>query len=425
MIKKLIFAILLCVGLNAAAQEFSDEVTVISVDGDYLTVESTATAKDKKKARELAEHSVFNALMHSGFPELKSGMPMVAAKRPDYDYRLYSESRYISYIKGEIKNIEAKKINNMQRATVRLTISLKAFKKDLERNNIALNPVWQDSKASAPTAALNPTIVVVPYMDNGGDFEDMRAKLQSSMLMKYVVDAVGSEFSKRGYKTRDFISKLQNSKTNDILNHGTQTDARTMVVQNLPGDIAVYVSATIRSDGAGNNACSVAIKTIETQTEGDLGKASYDSGYYGLSDSIALAKYSLGKVTNEFFNNMQNSFEKMVSNGREVIIDFTLSESVTDWDFDSDSPATGNIFKDTLDEWLRGKAHRSVYDTDINTDKYIHATINVPLWDMEKNRSYTLSNFGSELRRFLKAELGADYKASVTAMGQKINIIIE
>lgn len=49
MIRKAILAILMCVGLTAAAQEFSDEIVVLSVDGDYITVESTATAKDKKK----------------------------------------------------------------------------------------------------------------------------------------------------------------------------------------------------------------------------------------------------------------------------------------------------------------------------------------------------------------------------------------
>ncbi|MDE7025008.1 MAG: hypothetical protein K2O88_03905 [Paramuribaculum sp.] len=424
MIRKAILAILMCVGLTAAAQEFSDEIVVLSVDGDYITVESTATAKDKKKARELAEHSVFNALMHSGFPELKSGTPMVANKRPDYDYRLFSESRYISYISGEIKNLDAKKINNMQRAKVRFTVSLKAFKKDLERNNIALNPTWQDSKAVKATAALNPTIVVVPYVPEGGDFEIMRSKVQCSNMMRHIVNAVAAEFSKRGYKTRDFVAMLENSKTNDVLNHGTQTDARTMIVQQLPGDIVVSVDANIDCIGGGYS-CDIVLKAIEKQTAGNLASATYESGRFLKADSTALANYALDKVSDAFFSGLTCAFEDMVKKGREVVIDMTLAESVSDWDFDQDAPATGNFFKDALDEWLRGKSHQGVYEMGANTDKYIHATLNLPLWDMEKNRSYSLSNFGSELRRFFKTEIGSDYKASVTAMGQKINIVIE
>ena len=37
-----------------------------------------------------------------------------------------------------------------------------------------------------------------------------------------------------------------------------------------------------------------------------------------------------------------------------------------------------------------------------NTDKYIHMTLNIPLWNVERGRSYTLSNFSSDLKKFLK-----------------------
>lgn len=98
---------------------------------------------------------------------------------------------------------------------------------------------------------------------------------------------------------------------------------------------------------------------------------------------------------------------------------------VDDWDFDQDSPSTGDNFKDVLDEWLRSHAQNSVYDMSNNTDKYIHMTVNIPLWNVERGRSYTLSNFSSDLKKFLKTQLGDGYKASVTAQGQKLEIMIQ
>ena len=57
---------------------------------------------------------------------------------------------------------------------------------------------------------------------------------------------------------------------------------------------------------------------------------------------------------------------------------------------------------------------------------FLHcAEINVPLWDAEKNRSYTLSNFGGDFRKFLRTQLGDEYKPKVTSMGQKILVIVE
>ena len=49
----------------------------------------------------------------------------------------------------------------------------------------------------------------------------------------------------------------------------------------------------------------------------------------------------------------------------------------------------------------------------------------MPLWNAARNRTYTLSNFGSDLRKFFKQHLGEDYKANVTAMGQSMTVIIE
>ena len=46
-------------------------------------------------------------------------------------------------------------------------------------------------------------------------------------------------------------------------------------------------------------------------------------------------------------------------------------------------------------------------------------------WDQEKNRSFTLSNFGSNFRKFLKSHLGEDYKPKIASMGQKMLITIE
>ena len=115
----------------------------------------------------------------------------------------------------------------------------------------------------------------------------------------------------------------------------------------------------------------------------------------------------------------------MINKGREVRLDINLSETVSDWDFEQDAPASGEYFKDALDEWLRENAFHGAYDMSRNTENYINVRINVPLWNTERNRSYTLSNFGSDLRKFFRKHLGEDYKASVKAMGQSIIVTIE
>lgn len=292
---------------------------------------------------------------------------------------------------------------------------------------MSLNPGWSDAKAVKATAALNPTIVIIPYITSkdGSGFEAMRKIVENSRTTRYAIDQLSGEFQRHGYKTRDFIGQLQNAKTSNILRMGSQTDDATMIVQQLPGDIIVTTEIDIRTDANRNSECTLTLRAEEKQTNGKLATSAFSSGKYMTTDSMKLADYAIKQIQGEFFDKLQASFEEMIKKGREVFIEINLSQAITDWDFEQDAPATGDYFKDALDDWLREHAFQGVYDMSNSTDKYINIRLNIPLWNMERNRSYTLSNFSSDVRKFFKAQLGDDYTASIVAMGQKLAITIE
>lgn len=420
-----LLGMILCV--NLYAQNYSNEVTLVHQDENSVTVRATATAAKKKDAAVLATKSAFYTLFHAGVPGVKGGVPMMAAEKKDFDYRFFSESRYISYIGGEVDTKDDEKIAGQYRVTVQVNIKLKSLCAELERNKLALNPGWSDAKAVNATAALSPTIVVVPYMTaaDGYDFDSMRKKVEASRLSRYVIDRISEEFRNNGYKTRDFISQLQNSKTSTLLRADAQTDEATMIVQQLPGDIVVTAEVQFNTDANRNSECTLNLRAVEKQTAGKLAIVPFTSGQYMTTDSMQLANHAIKKIRADFFKQLQSSFEDMIKQGREVFVEINLSQSVDGWDFEQDSPATGDYFKDTLDEWLREHAFQGVYDMSNSTDKFVNIRLNIPLWNLEKNRSYTLSNFGSDMRKFFKAQLGDDYKAVVTSMGQKLLITIE
>lgn len=416
--------VVLCAGLRA--QNYSTNVTLVEEDGNTATFEVTAIAAKKKEASELAAKSAFNALFHSGVTGLKNGVPMVSVERKDYDYRFFNESRYINYLSGDINMIDDDKVGGRSRVKVRVTVQLKPLMADLERNKVALSPGWSDAKAVNATAALNPTIVVVPYVRSSeADFDAMRNEINARPSLKAVIDKLTGMFGKHGYKTRDFITQLQNSKVNQILTLGTQSDEKSKIAQMIPGDIVVTVDVVVNNDGSKKSDCQVSIKAVENQTNGNLAAAAYTSGQYMTTDTVLLADYALKKISKEFFTNLQTAFEDIVKKGHEIVIDLTLSEAVTDWDFDQEAPNGSDYFKETLDEWLRSHSFQGVYDMNNSTDKYIHATVNIPLWNMEKNRSYSISNFASDMKKFFREQLGDSYRATVTALGQKLVVTIE
>lgn len=415
-------------GVTAAghAQNYSTDVSLVSLSGNTATLLSSATAEKKKEAEQLALKSAIYAVLADGVEGLKDGTPMVTDLHKDYLYRLMNEKRYVNFIVGVPTTVSTQKVAGMQRATVQVAVNLKALRDEAERNKMTLSPNWADGKKAVATASLNPMIVIVPYVDasRGYSFEAMRDAYESDNLTRYVIDQVAGAFQKNGYKTYDFINILEDSKLNDILRQGAQTDDATMIVQQIPGDIIVTAEVDVNSAG-GISDLSLHLRAFEKQTSGRLATQSFGSGKLHTTDYQMLANHAVGKIQKDFFDQLSASFNDMVKKGREVTIDLNLSESVDDWDFEQDSPATGVYFKDALDDWLRENSVNQVYDMSRSTDKYVRISVNVPLWDMERNRPFTLNNFGGQLRGFFRKQLGDMYKANVTSMGQKMVVTIE
>ncbi len=422
----ILFLIGLVLCIPADAQNFSDNVSLESQEGDVVAIKASATHEKKKEAEILAMKSAFNALLHSGVEGLHNGQPMIVGDCKQYDYRFFHENRYIQYMSQEPRKLNNDKIKGNNLTTVVVYINTKGLKAELLRNKLPLSPAWADAKAVNATASLNPTIVVVPNTtaETGYSFEAMRTIIENDPVQRYAIDRVAEEFQKNGFKTRDFVTQLQNAKTSNFLREGTQTDDASMLVSQLPGDIVVTVDCVVETLNSGTSAAMLNISAVEKQTAGRLATKTFESGQYHTTEHNRLADYAVKKISKDFFSQLQDSFDAMVKKGREVSMELALAENV-DWDFDSDAPASGEFFKDALEEWLRENSFQSNYSMNSSTDKYIALSVNVPLWDQEKNRSFTLSNFGSNFRKFLKSHLGEDYKPKIASMGQKMLITIE
>ena len=164
MMRKVFAAILfLLVSTVAVAQNFSTDAKVVAQDGNTVTVRASGTAEKKKDAQQQAIKSAFHTLFHVGVGGVKDGTPMMAVERKDYDYRFYSESRFVNFITTEVKNVEDHKVGKNVRVTVQFTIDLKSLIADIQLNKIPVSPSWGVAdRQTASTTALKPTTVIVP-----------------------------------------------------------------------------------------------------------------------------------------------------------------------------------------------------------------------------------------------------------------------
>lgn len=244
-------------------------------------------------------------------------------------------------------------------------------------------------------------------------------------MLSYAVSKMTSEFSSRGYKTKDFLAQLKRAKRNDVLTAGTQSDAVTKMIQNMGADIIVTAKVMTTTDTRRQSEVSLELTATEFQTAGNLASATFQSGKYVTTDTIKLTDYALKKGKDEFFTKLQASFNDIVKNGREMAIQMVLAKSITDWDFDQPLPDGSASFKTVLEDWLQVHALNGVYDMSRSNDKVIDMSVQVPIWDEAQGRAYTISRFSTELKNFLDEKLGGEYVASVVTMGQGLTVTIK
>ena len=416
------FMFLLGIFLSATlyGQNYSSEVVFLQQQGNTLTVRALGISEKKKEAANMALKSAFYTLFYTGVDGVNKGNPMVSTAKPDYDRRFFDENRYSVFVKDYTVTEGPEKQGKQYRCTVEMTILFDALQKDLNRNKVQTN---LGMAVGTPNSQVSlPTVTVVPYTRED---EDIRAILDHNKMLSYAVSKMTSEFSSRGYKTKDFLAQLKRAKRNDVLTAGTQSDAVTKMIQNMGADIIVTAKVMTTTDTRRQSEVSLELTATEFQTAGNLASATFQSGKYVTTDTIKLTDYALKKVKDEFFTKLQASFNDIVKNGREMAIQMVLAKSITDWDFDQPLPDGSASFKTVLEDWLQVHALNGVYDMSRSNDKVIDMSVQVPIWDEAQGRAYTISRFSTELKNFLDEKLGGEYVASVVTMGQGLTVTIK
>ncbi len=414
----------LILSLQLFAQNYSADVELLSQAGSDATFRTTAADPKASDAEEEAVISTFKVLFHDGVEGLKNDQPMMAADDASFEYSFFGQKRYLTYLSGKPVKVSDTKYGGMRKVTFDVPINLRALQRDLEGKGVALGHAWANQNKESQTSAINPSICVVPAVKGGGSFEDMRNLMETNPAVKQSVNELMALFSRKGFQTRDFQTALQNSSTDELLRDGSQSDMKTMVVQNLPGDIVVTVDVDVNEPRPKTFQCNLGVRAVERQTESLLASEAFTSGRYHVSDPAVLSEYALKQVNDSFFSQLTEAFNRMAKTGRQMALELQLADGV-DWDFESEAPATGEFFMDELEEWLRAHSFQGNYDMGNTTDKFIRASLKLPLWDNEKNRSYKISNFTSQLRKFLNSQLGGEYKPQITSMGQRIIVTIQ
>lgn len=264
------------------------------------------------------------------------------------------------------------------------------------------------------TATVQPKIMVIPYAKQD---EDITTIIENDVNKRIVLAKIREAFDSRGFTTIDFAAKLKSVSRTSGLTQGTQSDLKTMIIEQSGADIYVEAEMDILLSPSGNSVKTI-LTAYDISTGGSLANKVEESGKFYTDDIGKLATKAVEKVVDDFLSTIQNKFTDIINNGRSIMVDFTFDPSSTLSMF-SEIGNDGLGLSDHLELWMSENAYKNNYHIQGTTDKrMIFDDVRIPLKD-ENGNNYNINKFGLEFLKFAR-ELGV--KISRTTVGNTLII---
>ena len=167
-------------------------------------------------------------------------------------------------------------------------------------------------KTVAQVATVQPKIMVIPYVKQG---EDLRTVLENDVNKRIALTKIKEAFDNRGFTTVDFTAKLKAANANAVMMEDSQSDLKTMLIQQSGADIYVEAEIDVQQSSSGNSVKMI-VTGYECSTGNSLANKVGESGKFYTDDIGKLASKAIESCAEDFLNTMQNKFSDIVENGK-------------------------------------------------------------------------------------------------------------
>jgi len=126
---------------------------------------------------------------------------------------------------------------------------------------------------------------------------------------------------------------------------------------------------------------------------------------------------------NPFLTQLQNYFNDMFENGREIILTVKRWDS---WDYYLDDEINGKEITDYINDWMKSNSVKGRYNMSDATENFIRfEQVRIPIYD-KNNQPMDARDFANELRKYLRSEpFNFDIKLMTRGLGEAIIILGE
>lgn len=265
-------------------------------------------------------------------------------------------------------------------------------------------------------------VVVEDSMGEQIPVPDYRKALMSDPYLISVISKINGLMADRGFPLKNLESEIKSLNTSSAEEaaitakdgSGVMTNTLAQLRQRSRADIILQLSWTINETGP-KRSVTYTLQGLDSYTNKEVATATGTGEPSFTAEIPVLLEEAVHAHMDEFCERLQNHFEDLLTNGREVSMNIKVFDNPNGYDLESEFD--GKELREIIDNWVYDNtvSHRFslVDETEVNMR---YAEVRIPIYD-ERGRAMAASNFGRSLQKYLKEKYAIAAKVDNAGLG--------
>lgn len=265
-------------------------------------------------------------------------------------------------------------------------------------------------------------VVVEDSMGEQIPVPDYRKALMSDPYLISVISKINGLMADRGFPLKNLESEIKS--LNTILaeeaaitakdGSGTMTNTLSQLRQRSRADIILQLTWVVNETGP-KRSVTYTLQGLDSYTNKEVATATGTGEPSFTAEIPVLLEEAVNAHMDEFCERLQNHFEDLLTNGREVSVNIKVFDNADGYDLESEFD--GKELREIIDNWVYdntvGHRFSLVDETEVNMR---YADVRIPIYD-ERGRAMAASNFGRSLQKYLKEKYTIAAKVDNAGLG--------
>lgn len=271
--------------------------------------------------------------------------------------------------------------------------------------------------------AKKPSLMVVPsdlwcnqngfmsVADNMGEevpIPDYRKALMSNAELLPVISRINGLMSDRGFPLKNLESEIKaintsSAETAAITSKdgaGVKTNALEQLRQRARADIIIQLTWTVNEMGP-KRSITYTLQGLDSYTNKEIATSTGTGEPSFTAELPVLLAEAVSSHMDEFCDRLQNHFDDLMENGREISLNIRVFDNAEDLDLESEFD--GKPLREIIEDWVHENTVSHRFNLSDDSEVYMNFDeVRIPLYD-ERGRAMAASNFARQLESYLKA----------------------